>query len=121
MQWILPITVIPGIGIIILSTSNFMINLNKEIVRLNKQKKEYFVIIELKLEQLKRLNWALVFLYTGILFFLTSGVLGAITEPENIYPVASMLVGIGVLIIAITLLIIYGFKSIYIRQKHLKI
>ncbi|MCK4853520.1 MAG: hypothetical protein KAT31_04650 [Bacteroidales bacterium] len=121
MQWIIPITVLPGIALIVLSTSNLVISLNKEITQLNKTRDKYKHIIELKIVQLKRLNWALVLMYIGILIFLASGVLGAITEPDNIYTVSSMIAGVLVLIIAIFLLIIYGFKSIYIREKHLKL
>ena len=121
MQWIIPITVLPGIALIVLSTSNLVISLNKEITQLNKERDLYRDIIGLKLIQLKRLNWSLVLLYIGVLFFLTSGVLGAVTDPENIYPTSSMFAGVVVLISAIILLIIYGFKSIYIRERHLKL
>ena len=121
MQWIIPITVLPGIALILLSTSNLLVSLNREISLLNQQKKKYGEIINLKIIQLKRLNWSLVLLYIGILFFLVSGVLGAILEPETQYPVAGMIAGVMIFIPAIIILIIYGFKSIYIRQRHLKI
>jgi len=65
MQWIVPITAIPGIALIVLSTSSLLISLNKEIPLLNIEKEKYSKIIDMK--------------------------------------------------------IIYGFKSIYIRQKHLKL
>lgn len=77
---------------------------------LNKEKDRYREIIWLKLVQMKRLNWSLVLLYIGILIFLVSGVLGAITNPENIYTVTSMVAGVLVLIMAIVLLIIFGFN-----------
>ena len=121
MQWIIPITILPGIALIVLSTSNLLISLNGEISLLNQQKEKYGEIINLKIIQLKRLNWSLVLLYIGILFFLISGVLGAITEPEAKYPVSGMIAGVLVLIAAIVTLTIFGFKSIYIRQRHLKI
>ena len=121
MQWIIPITVLPGIALIVLSTSSLVISLNKEITQLNKERDKYQDIIRMKLVQLKRLNWALVLLYIGILFFLTSGIFGAIIEPDSFYPVSSMFAGVLVLILAIILLIIYGFKSIYIRETHLKL
>ena len=38
MQWIIPITVLPGIALIVLSTSNLVVSLNKEIAGLNKEK-----------------------------------------------------------------------------------
>lgn len=121
MQWIIPVSVLPGIALIVLSTSNLVISLNKEIAGLKKDKEKYLEIIRLKLIQLKRLNWSLVLMYIGILLFLSSGVLGALTGPENIYTFLSMIAGLGIIIGAIILLIIYGFKSIYIREKHLRL
>jgi hypothetical protein len=121
MQWIIPITVLPGIALIVLSTSNILLSLNNEITQLNKEKEKYREIIRLKLKQMKRLNWSLVLSYIGILIFLVSGVLGAISDPENIYTVSSMVAGVLVLIIAIVLLIIFGFKSINIRKRHLSL
>ena len=121
MQWIIPITVLPGIALIVLSTSNLLTSLNIEISLLNKEKDKYQEIIGLKMVQLKRLNWSLFLLYIGILFFLISGVLGAISKTENNYPVIGMIAGVLVLIIALVILITYGFKSIYIRQRHLRI
>ncbi len=41
MQWILPLTVLPGIALIILSTSNLVISLNNEITQLNKEKDKH--------------------------------------------------------------------------------
>jgi len=121
MQWIVPVTLVPGIALIVLSTSNFVISLNREITELNNNKDKYQEIISLKLIQLRRLNLALLMLYIGIFFFLTSGILGAITEPVTIYSTAGMIAGILVLLIGMIILIIYGFKSIYIREKHLKL
>ena len=43
MQWILPLTVLPGIALIILSTSNLVISLNNEITQLK--------------EELKKVSW----------------------------------------------------------------
>ena len=121
MQWIIPITVLPGIALIVMSTSNILLHLNNEVTLLNKEKEKYREIIRLKLIQMKRLNWSLVLLYIGILIFLVSGVLGAITDPENFYTVSSMVAGVVVLIMAIVLLIIFGFKSINIRKIHLSL
>ena len=121
MQWYLPITVLPGIGLLILSTSNLLMSLNREIIRLNSNKGKYSEIIDMKISQLKRLNWALVLLYFGVLFFLVSGILGAFIDQESYISGSSMIAGLMVLIIAIILLTIYGFKSVYIREKHLRL
>ena len=121
MQWIVPLTVLPGIALIILSTSNLVISLNREISHLNEDKDKYGQIIASKIIQLKRLNRALVLLYISVLFFLSSGILGALVDPEKTIFACIMIAGVVVLILAIILLIIYGFKSIYIRERHLKL
>ena len=121
MQWYLPITVLPGIGLLILSTSNLLISLNKEISWLNSEKGKYTEIIDMKINQLKRLNRALVLLYFGVLFFLVSGALGAFINLENFISGSIMIAGLMVLIFAIVLLTIYGFKSVHIREKHLRL
>ena len=121
MQWIVPLTVLPGIALIILSTSNLVISLNREISHLNEDKDKYGQIIASKIIQLKRLNRALVLLYISVLFFLSSGILGALVDHENTSFASIMIAGVVVLILAIILLIIYGFKSIYIRERHLKL
>ena len=120
-QWILPLTVLPGIALIIMATSNLVISLNQEITQLNKERDKYKQIIVMKIVQLKRLNWALVLLYISVLFFLASGIFGAMFNSENTFPASTMIAGVVVLILAIILLIIYGFKSIYIRERHLKL
>ena len=121
MEWYIPVTVLPGIGLLILSNSNLLISLNEEIIKLNSDKAVYLEIIGLKIKQLKRLNWSLVFLYLGVLFFLLAGMTGAVYHHENLFTGAAMIAGLLVLILAIVLLIIYGFKSVSIREKHLKL
>lgn len=121
MQWYIPITIIPGIGLIVLSTSNLLIALNSEISSLNKEKEKYHQIIALKIAQLKRLNWAMVLQYTGILLFLVSGILAALTDPMAVYVNISMITGVVVFLVAIAYLISYGFRSINIRQRHLNL
>ena len=56
MQWYIPITIIPGIGLIIMSTSNLLIALTTEVSALNRKREVFHEIIELKIAQLKRLN-----------------------------------------------------------------
>ncbi len=60
MEWYIPITMLSGIGLIILSTPNLLIALNDEIKYLNLKEDKYSNIIQLKLVRLKHLNLALV-------------------------------------------------------------
>lgn len=118
MEWYIPITLLPGIALLILSTSNILISLNNEIKDLNNDKEKYKLIILKKLIQLKKINYALVGQYLSSLFLVIAGVLGGITknEPLLIYLVIS---GVILLSISIGLLIHYSFKSLKIRQEHL--
>ncbi len=120
MEWYLPITILPGLGLILLSTSNFLISLNSEIIKLKKNTEKFREIIDLKIHQLKRLNWALVGLYAAIFTFLLSGILGVFFSKDNVFPFIVLLGGTMLVLFSSVILIIYSFKSITIRQKHLR-
>jgi len=121
MEWYLPMTIIPGIGLIILSTSNLMLALNSEINALEMEPKPNIEIIRAKLLQLKRLSVSIVFQYTGVLLFLVAGCLKSIyTEATTVF--TSLLVtGVLGVAISIIILLIYSVKAVSIRQRHLKL
>ncbi|MEO9854191.1 MAG: hypothetical protein ABJH72_21405 [Reichenbachiella sp.] len=122
MEWYLPFTVIPGVGLIILSTSNIMLNLNDEIFRIKNQAnvaKED--IIELKLSQLKILSHAIVLQYIGLFLFLVSGMVNALFGNPAGSSKWSLLIGVGFIGISIILLITYSYRAIAVRQKHLQL
>ena len=119
MQWYIPITIIPGIGLIIMSTSSLLIALNTEVTLLNRKREVFGEIIALKIGQMKRLNWAMVFLYLAILCFLLSGLLAVLINPEAILIRIIMIVGVASSLVAIIFLISFGFRMVNIRQKHL--
>jgi hypothetical protein len=121
MQWYIPITIIPGIGLIIMSTSNLLIALNTEVSLLNDKREVFGEIISLKIGQMKRLNLAMVFLYAGILFFLLSGLLAGLFNPLSFMVQVTVIVGVAFAMIAIMYLISFGFRSVRIRQQHLNL
>ncbi len=120
MEWYVPITIIPGIGLLIASTSAILLNLNSEISLLNQDKSQYFEIIDLKLKQLKKLSIAISLQYLSVLFFLFSGIIRAIYMDEKIWSEYVLLSGVLAASISISILLIYSIKAINIRQKHLK-
>ncbi len=83
MEWYIPITILPGIGLLILSTSNFLIALNNEIRELN-NKEKYQIIVAEKISQLKKLTYALIAQYLAAFSFVVSGIIGAILEIDII-------------------------------------
>ena len=62
MEWYGPLTILPAIGLLILSTSRFIISWNEEVTKLEEDKMKDFEIIRLKLAQLKKLGIANAFL-----------------------------------------------------------
>lgn len=69
MEWFGPLTVLPAIGLIIMSTGNFIVALNNEIVELETSDYKNEQIITLKLAQLKRLGIANASLYASFVLF----------------------------------------------------
>jgi hypothetical protein len=120
MEWYLPITILPAVALLILSTSNQMINLNEELVNLEKEKDRYDEIIHLKLNQLKRLSIAIAMQYVSVLIFLFAGIVKA-AIPEVHLMQTLLLIGVVVLAISIILLCIYAIKGVTIRQRHLRV
>jgi len=113
-NWYLPITMIPGLGLLVLSTSNIMIALSNEIdsiIELNKGS----AIIRRKLAQLKLLNKAMVFFYIAIASLLISAILkGLFNLEETTFFISAFAVVLA--LIGLFSLILYSFRAVRIRQ-----
>ena len=113
-NWYLPITIIPGLGLLVLSTSNMMIALSNEIdsiIELNKDS----AIIRRKLAQLKLLNKAMVFFYIAIASLLISAILkGLFNLEETTFFISAFAVVLA--LIGLFSLILYSFRAVRIRQ-----
>ncbi|OJJ17250.1 hypothetical protein BKI52_31595 [marine bacterium AO1-C] len=124
MQWYIPITILPGISLLILSTSNFLIDINREIKDLKNQGEAYEKIMQMKLSQLIRLSWVISCLYVTVLCLTLSGLIASI-EKIGIHlerlAVVFLVLGITVMMGAIVILIVFAIRGVKIRQAHLKI
>ena len=118
-NWYLPITIVPGIGLLILSTSNLMVTLSNEINSLLKDVKVKDVIINQKLKQLKTLNIVMVYFYLAVLGLVVSGFFSGLGLHKKIAFCISIL-GVGFMLLALILLIKYSYKAINIRQDQFK-
>jgi len=119
MEWYGPLTILPAIGLIILSTSNFLMSLNNEIYQLEKDNKNEWVIRE-KLKQLKRLGSANALLYVSALFFLFSALSKALLKSDIMFKTL-MLTATAIMTVALSILFIHSLKAISIRHKNLKL
>ncbi len=120
MNWYLPITIIPGLGMLILSTVTQMLNLSSEISGLITQKCSVFQyeISERKIKQLGLLTRANALLYLATGSYVLSGILGVVFKSESIVSVPSITLYVGTVFVfmAITLLITYAFRAVRIRK-----
>ena len=120
MNWYLPITIIPGLGMLILSTVTQMLSLSSEINGLVTQECSVFQheISKRKIKQLGLLTRANALLYLATGSYVLSGILGVIFESESIVSIPSITLYIGTILvfIAITLLIMYAFRAVKIRK-----
>jgi len=117
-HWYIPVTIVPGLGLLILSSSNLMIALSNEIGVIISQSGNK-AIIRRKIAQLKLINRAMVFFYIGVALLLISAVISGIL-PD---PVKSIYISIAAIIsglIGLLLLVIYSFKAVTIRQDQFK-
>lgn len=117
-NWYLPITLVPGLGLLILSTSNLMITLSNEISTMIERTKEKTIIIR-KLAQLKMLNMAMVFFYIAIAILLISAILNGLYSIQKASLYITVLAIISALI-GLLSLIIYSFRAVKIRQNQFK-
>lgn len=120
MEWYIPITILPGVGMLILSTTGQMMNLSSEIGGLLAKKCTPFQhqISDKKIKQLNRLTVSTTLLYISSACFVLSGIFGAIemlTHYDQI-PFYILLFGVVLVLIALGILINYSFHAIAIRR-----
>jgi uncharacterized BrkB/YihY/UPF0761 family membrane protein len=122
-DWYIPITIIPGIGLLILSTSNMMVTLSSEINTLIHSKDKNDAIIKRKLVQLKLLNRAMVLFYIAIASLVTAALIGGISvkldTAQNV-TLYVIILGIMMLLLGLFWLIKYSYRAVSIRQDQFK-
>ncbi|MGI9544693.1 MAG: hypothetical protein ACR2MX_15635 [Cyclobacteriaceae bacterium] len=120
MEWYIPITILPGVAMLILSTTSQMMSLSGEIGGLLSQKCTPFEhhISALKIHQLGRLTRSATLLYISAACFVLSGILKGVSINFSLMAIPNMVLYIGVILLmaALALLIIYGFHTIKIRK-----
>lgn len=122
-DWYIPITIIPGIGLLILSTSNMMVTLSSEINTLIHGEDKSEAIIKRKLVQLKLLNRAMVLFYIAIASLVTAALISGISVKLDTAQNATLYViilGIMMLLLGLFWLIKYSYRAVSIRQDQFK-
>lgn len=115
MDWYFPITIIPGVALLILSTVNLILGLNGELSQLAEESSRFEGIIEMKIKQLKRIIRAVFWFYMGIFLFLLSGMGAALTDLSDGWPQFILLAGVLSTTLAIGYLLVFSIKAVRIR------
>jgi hypothetical protein len=71
--WYLPITILPGIGLLIISTSSLIVSLNNELERLLEEAKTNELLIQKKLSQMRLLTYSMSGFYVSTAMMVLSG------------------------------------------------
>lgn len=119
-SWIFPLTILPGIGLLILSTTNWAVALTNEIDHLLPEKHCNPRILKLKIAQLGLLHRALVALYICVSMNVLAGFTGAVwpSGTQGMLPVVTIFVSIGMafLFAGTFMLIVYAYRAVNIKR-----
>ena len=122
MDWYIPLTILPVVALLILSTTAQLMGLSSEIGGILSDHCTAFEhkATNLRIKQLTRLTRATVLLYLSAACFVLAGILSAIIPKElgiNVsLPQSVLLVGVILMLFALGILIVCGFKTINIRK-----
>ena len=112
-QVVLPLSLMPGVGLMIMSTVNLSIYLSQEIQVLLQQTLLEQALTLKKIQQLKRLNQSLFCLYASAGAFLSASISSLF---EDLSWLTRWGISMGVLtwLIALVLLIVFASKAIFL-------
>jgi len=118
--WIFPLTVLPGIGLLIMSTTHWAVALTGEIDHMLSDHSCARDILARKVRQLGLINRALVFLYICAGLLAAAGFIGALItwRPSDLQNVVYLITGLGILMLLVAngMLIVYSFRAYAIKR-----
>ena len=119
-NWVIPLTLLPGIGMMIMSTSNLSTSTSQEISNLIKEASCDTHLVEKKISQMSLLNRALVALYIGAACFAVTGLIGGVSLVQNLTIkdtfTAFIIGGVGCLLVATIFLITFSIRAVRIKK-----
>lgn len=119
MEWYFPITIIPAMGLLIMSTTSLILGISGEIGHILKDGCTSFEhkLAGLKIKQLTRLTRAVTFLYVCCALMVLAGVTDATNLLDN-FQIGPVVFALGILLffVSLILLIVFGINTIKIRK-----
>lgn len=120
-NWVIPLTLLPGIGMIIMSTSHLSTATSDEINQLLRDDSCDTALIKKKISQLFLLNLAKVCLYISVAVFSIAGLIEAIftlqsAMHDNAIRTILLIIGVSTLVLATLLLIVFSTRKVKIKR-----
>ncbi|MCG2589266.1 DUF2721 domain-containing protein [Rhodohalobacter sulfatireducens] len=115
--WYLPITILPGIGLLIISTSTLIVSLNEELERLLTEAKINERLIHQKLSQMKLLTYSMTGFYISTALMVLSGLVSFSTVSLGIGS-AILISGVFFIFLSLIILVVYSVRAVKIRHLH---
>lgn len=115
--WYLPITILPGIGLLIISTSTLIVSLNEELERLLKEATTNQRLIHKKLSQMKLLTYSMTGFYFSTALMVLSGLVSFSTVSLKIGS-AILISGVFFIFLSLVILVVYSIRAVQIRNLH---
>ena len=119
-EWYFPITILPGVGLLIMSTTHLTTALSNEIASLLAEDiKMNHDTIEKKIGQLSRLNISLTLFYACCSTLVLSVLLSGLYE-NNVLSKPLLFLSVIAIFCALALLIVYSAKAVTIQRHQFK-
>ncbi|MDR9366053.1 MAG: hypothetical protein RI575_11980 [Balneolaceae bacterium] len=115
--WYLPITILPGIGLLIISTSTLIVSLNEELERLLTEANINERLIHQKLSQMKLLTYSMTGFYISIALMVLSGLVSFSSVSLGIGS-AILISGVFFIFLSLIILVVYSVRAVKIRHLH---
>ena len=118
----MPITIIPGIGLLILSTTHLIVSLNNEMETLLEEAGLNQSLMQQKLSQMKLLTYSMSGFYISTALMVLSGLVSFSQQFEvnalvN-FSSSILLAGVALIFISLLILILYSIRAVKIRRMH---
>ncbi|MFZ1581579.1 MAG: hypothetical protein WAT26_10575 [Saprospiraceae bacterium] len=117
-NWQINLSLIPSIAVVLTSANRMALGLTDEInVRLLTNPDNFTEVLPLKIQQLRRLSLAIIFMYISLAILILNAIFQSLTSMSKIYGSYVILVSIMFFLIGILLKIQFSFYAFKIRQR----
>lgn len=116
-NWTLPLLLIPSLAVILTSTSRMTLGLSDELTNMVKSADHDQDLVRSKLEQIKRLSLASVFMYASMAVLVIAVLLNGAGWIERAWEEAAMLGAVALFFVAILVMVRFSWHAYFIRQR----